>query len=88
MSVLTENWHTRYIKDADSDSFSGISYLNFQPYIHFWANLTENVTGVLAENWHTHTHTDTQTQTHTHIHTEFLQDVDCYFDISFLKFET
>ena len=35
--ILTENWHTWYLEDADS--YSDISFLNFQPKIHFWANL-------------------------------------------------
>ena len=53
---------------------------------------------VFFENWHTHTHTqthapshidthtNTHTHTHTHTHTEYLEDVDSYFDISYLKF--
>ena len=31
--VLPESWHTWYLKDADS--YSGISFLNFQPLIRF-----------------------------------------------------
>ena len=37
MSVLPENWHTRYLEDAYF--YFAISFLNFQPLIHFWANL-------------------------------------------------
>ena len=37
LSVLTENWHTWYIEDADS--YSDISFLNFQSQIYFWVNL-------------------------------------------------
>ena len=35
--VLSENWHTWYLKDADS--YSNNSFLNFQSYVHFCANL-------------------------------------------------
>ena len=35
--VLSENWHTRYLKDVDS--YSNNSFLNFQSYVHFCANL-------------------------------------------------
>ena len=37
LSVLLENWHTKYLQDGDS--YFGISFLNFQPLIHFWVNL-------------------------------------------------
>ena len=37
LSILTENWHTEYLEDADS--YSVISFLNFLPEIYFWANL-------------------------------------------------
>ena len=37
LSVFPENLHTWYLEDADS--YSNIGFLNFQPYIHFWANL-------------------------------------------------
>ena len=37
--VLPENWHTWHLEDADS--YSDISFLNFQPKIHFWANVCQ-----------------------------------------------
>ena len=37
LSLFPENWHTWHLDDADS--YSNIIFLNFQPYIHFWANL-------------------------------------------------
>ena len=36
-SVLSENWHTWYLEDANS--YSNISFMNFQLWIPFWANL-------------------------------------------------
>ena len=51
---------------------------------------------VLPENWHRHKHTHiytqkhTRTRAHTHTHThresEYLEDADAYFVISFLNF--
>ena len=41
---LPENWHTEYLKDADS--YSGIDFLNFQPKFHFWLNL-----GRKSQSW-------------------------------------
>ena len=37
LSVLPKNSHTRYLEDADS--YSNISFLNFQPWVHFWEDL-------------------------------------------------
>ena len=34
---LSENWYTWYLKDVDS--YTNISFMNFQLYISFWANL-------------------------------------------------
>ena len=39
LSVLTENWHIWYNEDADS--YSNISFLNFQLWIPFKANLDQ-----------------------------------------------
>ena len=36
-SFLLKNWHKWYLDDAES--YSNNSFLNFQPKIHFWANL-------------------------------------------------
>ena len=36
LSILSEKWHLRYVEDADS--YSNISFLNFQTLTHFWAN--------------------------------------------------
>ena len=36
LSVLPENWCAWYLEDADF--YFNISFLNFQPKIHFWAN--------------------------------------------------
>ena len=76
LSVLTENWHTWYLGSADSES--GLWFLKFWPQNSFLGKfgLKKSKLFVLPENWH------------THIHTQYLQDVDCYFDISFLKFQT
>ena len=35
--VFPKNSHSRHFDDADS--YSNISFLNFQPWIHFWQNL-------------------------------------------------
>ena len=53
LSFLLENWHKCYLKDADS--YSNISFLNFQPKIYFWANMGQKKSklSVLPENWHT-----------------------------------
>ena len=37
LSVLPENWHTKYLENVDS--YSDISFLNFQLEIHFWLEL-------------------------------------------------
>ena len=37
LSVLSKNWHTCYLEDADS--YSDISFLNFQPKTCIWVNL-------------------------------------------------
>ena len=36
-SFMLKNWHKWYLDDAES--YSNNSFLNFQPKIHFWANL-------------------------------------------------
>ena len=56
--ILTENWHTWYIKDADS--YSNNSFLNCQPLIHFWANLgwkSQSCLFCLKTDTHAHAHT-------------------------------
>ena len=50
LSILTGNWHTEYLKDADS--YSVISFSNFLPEIYFWANLGRKKLFVLPENRH------------------------------------
>ena len=42
MSILTENWHTWYIGDVDSESNVG-SDSESDPKNHFWANLGPKV---------------------------------------------
>ena len=37
LSIVTENWLTWYLKDADS--YSTINFLKSDPKIYFWANL-------------------------------------------------
>ena len=74
--ILTENRHTWYIEDADS--YSENSFLNCQPWIHFWANL----------GWKSQSCLFCLKMTHKHMHTQYLEDADSYFDISFLKFQT
>ena len=53
LSILSENWYTWYLKDADS--YSNISFLNFKSLFPFWANLGQKKSklSVLTENWHT-----------------------------------
>ena len=38
LSVLSENWRTQYLNDADSES--RLRFLKFWPKTHFWANLS------------------------------------------------
>ena len=40
-SVLTENWHSWYLRSADSES--GLSFWNCDAKIHFWENLGQKV---------------------------------------------
>ena len=49
LSFLLENWYKWYLEDVDS--YSDTNFLNFQPKIHFWANLDKEVK-VVPENWH------------------------------------
>ena len=39
--VLPKNWRTWHLEDVDS--YSNISFLNLQSYIHFWTNLGQKV---------------------------------------------
>ena len=41
LSAFPENLRTQYLEDADS--YSDISFLNFQPYFHFWVNLSQTI---------------------------------------------
>ena len=41
LSAFPENLRTQYLQDADS--YSDISFLNFQPYFHFWVNLSQTI---------------------------------------------
>ena len=52
-SVLSENLHALYLEDADS--YSDISFLNFQLQIHFLGKFVPKRSKlfVLPENWHT-----------------------------------
>ena len=70
-TFFLKNWHTCYLEDADS--YAIIIFLNFQPEIHFYANLDQKKSklSVLPENWHTW----------------YLEDADSYSDISFLNFQ-
>ena len=129
LSVLPENWHTWYFDDANS--YSNISFLNFKTLIQFWANLgrksqsylfwwkicargiskmlililalvfwISNPEPIFGQIWAgkvkavyfawklAHTHTHTHIYIYTHIHTQYLGDVNSYFDIIFLKFQT
>ena len=72
LSVLSKNWHTWYLKEADS--YSDIGFLNIQPKIHFGANLDQKKSklSILSENWHTC----------------YLEDADSYSEISYLNFKT
>ena len=74
--ILTENWHTWYVEDADS--YSGNSFLIANPKSIFGQIWAEKVKAVCFA-WKL---------AHTHMHTQYLEDVDSYFDISFLKFQT
>ena len=52
--ILTENWHTWYIEDADS--YSDNSFLNCLPLFHFCANLGwKSQSCVCFASKHTHT---------------------------------
>ena len=56
----------------DNDSYSNISFLDFQSYIHFWGNLvwkSQSYLFCLKIGTHTDTHTDTHRHTNTHTHT-------------------
>ena len=37
LPVLPGNWHSEYLENADS--YSNVTFLNFQLSCHFWANL-------------------------------------------------
>ena len=66
------------------------------PTIVFWIKNSKSIFGqIWAEKvkscpfWmKIDTHTHTHTHTHAHTHREYLEDVDSYFNISFLKFQT
>ena len=91
--ILTKNWHTWFIEDADS--CSGNSFLNYQTY--FWARLDWKSQSCLF-----HLKIDTYAHTHTVsrrcwflLHSWFsqisnlnLEDADSYSEIRFLKFQT
>ena len=74
--ILTKNWHTWYIEDADS--YSDNSFLKCQPKSIFGQIWAEKVKAVCFV-WKL---------AHTQIHTQYLEDVHSHFDISFLKFQT
>ena len=74
--ILTKNWHTCYIEDADS-----------YPTIVFWIVNPQSIFGQIWAKkvkavyfaWKF---------AHRHKHTQYLEGVDSYFNISFLKFQT
>ena len=70
-SVLSQNWHSWYLKDADS--FSNISFPNVQTKNSFLSKFGPKKwkLSVLSESWHTW----------------YLKEADCYSDISFLNFQ-
>ena len=70
LSLFLENWHTSHLDDGDS--YSNISFLNFQPLIHFWANLGKKSQSCPV--W-------------LKIGTQCLDDVDSYSDIAFFNFQ-
>ena len=41
LSVLSENWYTWYLEDADP--FFNICFLNFKPKTYFWSNLGQKI---------------------------------------------
>ena len=41
LSAFPENLRTQYLEDVDS--YSNISFLNSQPYFHFWVNLSQTI---------------------------------------------
>ena len=69
-SVLSENWHSWYLKDADS--FSNISFPNVQTKNSFLSKFGPKKwkLSVLSESWHTW----------------YLKDADSYSNINFVKF--
>ena len=69
--ILTKNWHTWYIKDADSYSDNiFFELLTLNPFLAKFG-LKKSMLSSLAENWHT----------------ECLEDVDFCSDISFFSFQ-
>ena len=68
-SVLTENWHSWYLRSADSES--GLSFWNSEAKIHFWENLGQKSQSCLffLKNWVTW----------------HLDDADFFSNISFLN---
>ena len=53
LSILTENWHTWYLKDADS--YSNINFLKFGPKNQFLGKFgpKKSKLSFLSKNWHT-----------------------------------
>ena len=74
--ILTKNWHAWYIEDADS--YSNLVFWITNPKSIFGQIWAEKVK-IVQFDWKL---------AHTHIHTQYLEDVDSYFDISFLRFQT
>ena len=70
LSVLSKNWHTWYLKEANS--YSDISFLKFRLQNSFLGKFGPKKAklSVLSENWHT----------------LYLKDADSYCNNSFLKF--
>ena len=48
LPILSENWYSWYLEDADS--YSNISFLNFKSQFRFWANLGQKVK-LVRFNW-------------------------------------
>ena len=76
--ILTENWHTWYVENADSYS-NNIFWIADLKSIFGQIWLKKSKVKAVCLAWKLEP---------TCIHTQYLEDVDSYFDINFLKFQT
>ena len=90
LSVLYKNWQTWYLEDADF--VPTLVFWDFQPKIHFWANLSQRKSklSVLSENWHTWylEYADFYSEiTYIHFFAEFVteSEIACFVWCSFLE---